>query len=159
SPAAIMPVMEIWVRMLAKLPRLRKDGLARLKKITRNSSVMKGAMLRSCPRSQLRWRPLPSPAAASAGPFIGFDSYPAISHLRRGQKTVFAHDLDGELAHDLALLHHQDAVGERQHGLRLGRYHDDAESLGAQAAHNLQNVVLGAHVHAAGRLAEDQHLG
>ena len=31
SPAAMIPVMEIWVRILERLPTVRKEGLARLK--------------------------------------------------------------------------------------------------------------------------------
>ncbi len=54
SPAAMIPVIEIWVRMLERLPTVAKEGLARLKKTTRTSRVMKGAILRSCPRSQPR---------------------------------------------------------------------------------------------------------
>ncbi len=46
SPTAMMPVTEIWVRMLARLSSVAKDGLARLKKTTSTSSVANGAMLR-----------------------------------------------------------------------------------------------------------------
>ena len=47
SPTAIMPVIETWFRMFWKFASVRKEGLAALKKITRKSSVAKGAMLRS----------------------------------------------------------------------------------------------------------------
>ena len=47
SPTAIIPVIDTWFRMLEKFAVVRKDGLATLKKMTRKSSVAKGAMLRS----------------------------------------------------------------------------------------------------------------
>ena len=54
SPVAMIPVMEIWVRMLLRLPSVAKEGVARLKKTTSTSNVMKGAMLRNWPRNQRR---------------------------------------------------------------------------------------------------------
>ena len=47
SPTAMIPVIETWFRMLKKFAVVRNEGLAALKKITRQRSVAKGAMLRS----------------------------------------------------------------------------------------------------------------
>ena len=63
----MIAVMEIWFRMLPTLSSVAKDGLAMEKKATRNSRVMKGAMLLSRPRSQLitaDWFPLPARAVS-----------------------------------------------------------------------------------------------
>ncbi len=46
SPTAMIPVTEIWVRMLARLSSVAKAELASVKKTTRQSSVANGAMLR-----------------------------------------------------------------------------------------------------------------
>ena len=63
-----------------------------------------------------------------------------------------------EFAHDLALLHDEDAVREGEHRLRLCRDHDHRKARVAQAADDLHDVVLRADVHAARRLAQDEHL-
>src|SRR5579885_176322 len=151
-PAAMIPVMEICVRTFSRLPRVKKEGLARPKNTTSASRVMKGAMFRSWPRSQSRRRSPALPAVSTAGPLM------TLRPSGRGQQAVLAHRLGGELAHDLALLHHQDAVRESEHRLRLGGDDDDAEPLVAQAPDDIDHVVLGAHVHAPGRLAEHQDL-
>src|SRR6266436_2558690 len=128
--------------MLPRFPSEKNEGLARLKNMTRNSSVMKGAILRSWPRNQSRHRaPDSRPAASTAGPLI------CLATSGSSQQAVLAHRLPGELPDDLAFLHDQDAIGEREHSLRLGRHDDDANPLLAQAAHDLDYVVLGAHVH------------
>src|SRR5262249_24289742 len=56
---------------------------------------------------------------------------PASSPLPSGcfEQPVLADRLARELAHDAALLHHYDAVGERQHRLGLGRHHDHRQPL------------------------------
>ena len=50
-PTAMMPVTEIWVRMLPRLSSVAKEGLAAAKKPNRQISVRNGAMLRICERS------------------------------------------------------------------------------------------------------------
>ena len=47
----MMPVTEIWVRMLPKLSSVAKEGLAAAKKLNRQISVRNGAMLRIWERS------------------------------------------------------------------------------------------------------------
>src|SRR5690349_13123384 len=101
-PTAMIPVTEIWVRMLAALSSEAKDRLARLKNATSAIRVTNGAMMRI-------WLRRKAPIAVMS---------------RRLQQLVLAHGPVGELAHDAALLHHDDAVGKRQHRLGLGR-HDD----------------------------------
>src|SRR3954464_7028455 len=87
GPTAITPVTEIWVRILAPLSRVAKDGLARPKKTSSAISVTKGAMLRIWLRRN----------ADMTSPFLcGF------------QQPILADRLVGELAHDAALLHHHD---------------------------------------------------
>ena len=46
-PTAMIAVIDTWFRMLKKFAVVRNEGLAALKKMTRKSSVAKGAMLRS----------------------------------------------------------------------------------------------------------------
>src|SRR5580704_45699 len=151
SPTAMMPVTETWVRILPTLSSVAKEGLATAKKAARQISVRNGAMLRIWERSKAasfrgcRFGPAsetvtPSPDAIS------------ISSCRF-QEAVFADGLVGELAHHGATLQHDDAVGERQNGLGLGRKHDDGKPALTQIANDMNNVVLGADVHAAGRLA------
>src|SRR5438874_2012626 len=133
-PTAITPVTEIWVRMLAALSNVAKDELAAPKKTIRAISVTNGAMLRIWLRRN--------------GPII-----PPRSSCRL-QQPVLADRFAGEFVHNPALLHHHDAVGERQHRLGLGRHHDDGETLVAQATHDAHHVVLGPDIHAARRLAQ-----
>src|SRR5918993_1546757 len=151
-PTAMIAVTEIWVRMLAALSTVAKEGLAALKKATSAKSVTNGAMLRNWPRSHAPARPPPSPRARSAGAVM------LLPPSGRLQQPVLADGLVREFADDLTLLHDDDPVGERQHRLGLAGDDHDAEPLVAQAAHDLHHVVLGAHVHAARGLAEDQHL-
>src|SRR5215208_7572201 len=96
-PTAMMPVTEICVRMLAALSSEANDRLVRLKKTTSTIRVANGAMMRI-------WLRRKTPIAVMS---------------RRLQKLVLAHALAGEFAHDPALLHHHDAVGQGQHGLGL----------------------------------------
>src|SRR5262245_22139840 len=134
-PTAMMPVTEIWVRMLAALSSEAKERLVRLKKATSTISVANGATMRIWLRRKA-----------------------AIAVMsRRLQKLVLAHRLAGEFAHDPPLLHHHDTVGQRQHGLGLGRQHDDAHAPVAQPLDDAHDVLLGADIHAARRLAQHQH--
>src|ERR671910_3297698 len=136
-PTAMIPVTEIWVRMLAALSSEAKDRLVRLKKATSAISVANGAMMRIWLRRKT-----------------------AIAVMsRRLQELVLAHGLAGEFPHDPPFLHHYDAVGQGQHGLGLGRQHDDAHPLLAQALDDAHDVLLGTDIHAARRLAQHQHLG
>src|SRR5215510_10704125 len=111
SPTAMIPVTEIWVMMLAALSSEAKERLARLKNTTSTIRVTNGAMMRI-------WLRRKAPNTVMS---------------RRLQQLVLAHGPVGELAHDAALLHHDNAVGERQHGLGLGRQHDHAHALIAQS--------------------------
>src|SRR5437868_12966486 len=113
-PTAITPATEICVRMLAALSTVAKEELAKLKKINNAISVRKGATLRIWLRRNAGIiSPLPS---------------------RGFEQLVLADRFVGELAHDPALLHHHDAVGQRQHGFRLRRHDDDGQPLIPQAA-------------------------
>src|SRR5579859_2673278 len=98
SPTAMMPVTLICCRMLPRLSIVRKLGLTAPNSTTSTSSVANGAMLRSWLRSQ---------------EFIG--KSPSCG----GEQAVLADHLAGEFLGDTAALHHQDAVGHRQHRLRL----------------------------------------
>src|ERR1700730_13423625 len=154
SPTAMMPVTETWVRILPTLSSVAKEGLATAKKTLRKISVRNGAMLRIWERStavSFRGRRFasvaetvtPSPDAMS------------ISSCRF-QQPVLADRLVGELAHHSAALQYDDTVGERQHSLGLGRKHDDGKPALAQIADDVDDVVLRADIHAAGRLAQYQ---
>src|SRR6478752_2022626 len=150
-PTAMMPVTEICVRMLPKLSSVAKEGLAAAKKPNRQISVRNGAMLRiwersiaASPRGRLR----------SAATALSPEVMPVSS--RRFEQAVLADLFVGKFPHHRAALEHEDAVGERQHRLRLGGEHDDGEPLGAQIPDDVDDVVLGADIHAAGRLAQHQ---
>src|SRR5690349_5517102 len=136
-PTAMMPVTEIWVRMLPKLSSVAKEGLATAKKPNRQISVRKGAMLRiwerstvASPRGRLR-----SAATVTLSPVVMSLS------SRRFQQAVLADLFVGKLPHHSAALEHDDAIGERQHRLRFGGKHDDGEPLGTQVADDVDDVV------------------
>ncbi len=57
-PTAMIPVIDMVVRMLPRLSTVRKEGLAAAKKTISAISVTKGAMLRICARRKLRVRAL-----------------------------------------------------------------------------------------------------
>src|ERR1700757_636280 len=123
-PTAMMPVTETWVRMLPTLSMVAKEGLAIAKKADRKISVRNGAMLRICERSS---------AAVLFDPFRSSAGTAALSLLTikvssgRFEQAVLADFFACELAHHRAALEHDDAVGKRQHRLRLGREHDDGK--------------------------------
>ena len=50
------------------------------------------------------------------------------------------------------------AIGERKHGLGLGREHDHRHALGGERLDDVHDVLLGADVHAARRLDQHQRL-
>src|SRR4029450_3848198 len=110
-PTAMIPVTEICVRMFAALSSEAKDPLVRQKKATSTIRVANGAMMRI-------WLRRKTPIAVMS---------------RRLQKLVLADGAPREFVHHTALLHHHDAVGQRQHGLGLGRQNHDAHALVAQA--------------------------
>src|ERR1700752_1534454 len=157
-PTAMMPVTEIWVRMLPKLSSVANEGLAAAKKPNRQTSVRNGAMLRICERSMTpirRGRFASAAGTVTLSPLAISYSLKAVSS-RHFQQAVLADLFVGKFPHHRAALEHDDAVGERQHRLGLGREHDDGEPLGAQVPDDVDDVVLGADVHAAGRLAQHE---
>src|SRR5258705_4031085 len=152
-PTAMMPVTEIWVRMLPTLSSVAKEGLATAKKPVRQISVRNGAMLRIWERNIAAILPgrFRFPVeAVTLSPVI-----PCVSS-RRLQQAVLADRLIAEFAHHSAALEDDDAIGQRQDRLGLGREHDDGKSPRAQIADDVDDVVLCAHVHAARRLAQHQ---
>src|SRR6185436_16445944 len=157
-PTAMMPVTEIWVRMLPRLSRVANDGIATAKKPNRQINVRNGAMLRIWERSMAPIRRgrlrLPAGTVTLSPSAISFSSSPVSS--RRFQQAVLADLFIGKFAHHRAALEHDDAIGEREHRFRFGRKHDDGQSPRAQVADDVDDVVLGADIHAAGRLAQDQ---
>src|SRR6476659_8725122 len=151
-PTAMMPVTEICVRILPKVSSVSKEGLAAAKKPNRQISVRNGAMLRIWERSI---------AASPRGRFrsaVTVTLSPEVMPVssRRFQEAVLADLFVGKLPHHGAALEHDDAVGERQHRLRLGGEHDDGKPFCAQIPDDVDDVVLGTDVHAAGRLAQHQ---
>src|SRR4030081_2738685 len=144
-PTAMMPVTETWVRILAKLSSVANEGLAAAKKPVMQISVRNGAMLRICERSiwpRLRGR-LP-PGGTVAPSLLAIFPPPS----GRFEQAVLADHFACEFAHHHAALQHEDAVGERQHRLRLGRQHDDGQALVAHGSGYGDDVVLGAAHHA-----------
>src|SRR5215510_4044189 len=128
-PTAMIPVTDICVRMFAALSSETKERLVRLKKATSTIRVANGAMMRI-------WLRRKAPIAVMS---------------RRLQKLVLAHGAPREFVHDAPLLHHHDAIGQRQYGLGLGRQHDDAHALVAQPFDDAHDILLGADIHAARR--------
>src|SRR6266704_5140873 len=151
-PTAMMPVTEIWVRMLPRLSSVAKEGLAAAKKPNRQISVRNGAMLRIWERSIAT---SPRGRFRSAGTVTLSPEVMPVSS-RRFQEAVLADLFVGKLPHDRAALEHDDAVGERQHRLGLGGEHNDGKPFCAQIPDDVDDVVLGADIHAAGRLAQHQ---
>ena len=64
----------------------------------------------------------------------------------------------GHLGHEAPLVHHADAVAHPQQLRHLRRDEDDALAAVRQRVDDLVDLVFGAHVDAAGRLVQDQHL-
>src|SRR6266545_1185752 len=151
-PTAMMPVTEICVRMLPRLSSVAKEGLAAAKKPNRQINVRNGAMLRIWERSIAAY---PRGCFRSAATVTLSPVVMSVSS-RRFEQAVLADLFVGKLPHDRATLEHDDAVGERQHRLGLGGEHDDGEPLGTQISDDVDDVVLGADIHAAGRLAQQQ---
>src|SRR5260370_5502985 len=151
-PTAMMPVTETCVRMLPTLSSVAKEGLAAAKKPERQISVRNGAMLRIWERST---------AASLRGRFRSAETVtPSLVTIclssRRFQQAVLADRLISEFAHHRAALEDENAIGERQHRLGLGREHDDGKSPPAQSTGNADDVALGADIHAPRRLAQHQ---
>ena len=67
--------------------------------------------------------------------------------------------LDGELARDATLRERVDAVADAEQLGQLRRDHDDALPGGGQPVDDRVDLVLRAHVDAARRLVEDEHVG
>ena len=139
---------------LAKLSTVAKDGLSALNTATRKSRVTSGARLVSWAASQE-----PQPGAAPPRRSVPLppcrSPFPHAAASKRSLLTISS--LNSRVTY--ALAQHHDPVGQRQHGLGLGRDHDHGHSLLLQPAHDLDHVVLGADVHATRRLGQDQHLG
>src|ERR1700674_2528508 len=149
-PTAMMPVTETWVRMLPTLSSVANEGLAPAKKPLRQISVRNGAMLRMWERNTvaiLRGR------FRFAAETVTLSPVAICVSSRRFQQAVLADRLIREFAHHRAALEHDAAIGNRQNRLGLGREHDDGQSPRAQIADDVDDVALGADVHAACRLA------
>src|SRR5690242_18728147 len=124
SPTAMMPVIEMLVRMLPRLSTVTKDGLATAKNTTSAIRVTNGAMLRICDlRNDLALlEELPAVAVWAFIVKAFLPQYPwSSSGPRRSggfEQPVLADGLVGEFLDDPPLLHHHDTIGQRQHGLR-----------------------------------------
>src|SRR5882757_400744 len=152
-PTAMIPVTETWVRMLPKLSSVAKEGLAAAKKPNRQISVRNGAMLRIWERSIKAIRCGRFGSAAEA---VTLSPVAISVSSRRFQQAILADLFVGEFAHHCAAFEHDNAIGERQHRFGFGREHDDCQPFRAQISDDVDDVVLGADVHAAGRLAQHQ---
>jgi len=63
-----------------------------------------------------------------------------------------------EHAGDLAVMHDHDPVAHAQDLGHLRRDHEDREAVLLEPVHEVVDLLLRAHIHAAGGLIEDQHL-
>src|SRR5215207_6114439 len=84
---------------------------------------------------------------------------PAVDSMRCLQQLVLIDVCADELGHYATSPGNQDAVGDREYGLRLARSDDDSGSAPCQLSGNPQDLVLGADVHAPRGLDQDQHSG
>src|ERR1043166_342968 len=107
-PTAMMPVTEIWVRMLPRLSSVAKDGLAAAKKPNRQISARNGRMWRIWERS------IPASRCGCFRSAATVTLSPEVMSLSssRLQEAVLADLFVGKLPHDRAALEHDDAVGE-----------------------------------------------
>ena len=148
-PTAMMPVTEICVRMLPTLSSVAKEGLRPLKKLTRQISVRNGAMLRIWERSIARARAVP----------IRDVALPSCGLLSRGfQEPVLADRLVRRIP---ARSRPSSSRGCGRRATARSRARSStmtASPLVAQALDDVDDVVLGADIHAAGRLAQHQDL-
>src|SRR6267154_4797808 len=136
-PTAMMPVTETWVRMLPTLSSVANEGLATAKKPLRHMSVRNGATLSIWERNMaanLRGR------LRSAEETVTLSPVTIWSPSRRFQQTVLADRLIAEFAYHRAALEDDDAIGERQNRLGLGREHNDGKSPRAQIADDVDHV-------------------
>src|SRR5438270_13361798 len=121
-PTAMMPVTETWVRMLPTLSSVANEGLAAAKKPLRQINVRNGAMLRI-------WERNISAILRGCFRFLAETVTPSPLAIClsscRFEQAVLADHLVGEFAYHRAALQHDDAIGERQNRLGLGRQHDD----------------------------------
>src|ERR1044072_2289120 len=102
-PTAMMPVTEIWVRMLPRLSSVANDGLAAAKKLNRQISVRNGAMLRIWERSIVA---SPRGRFRSAGTVTLSPEVMSVSS-RRFQEAVLADLFVGKLHHHGTALAHE----------------------------------------------------
>ena len=77
---------------------------------------------------------------------------------RQGERGGLAGLVTQELAADAAIAHDDEAVGDAQHLGQLAGDDDDAAARRGHVVDDLVDLVLGAHVDAARRLVEDEHL-
>ena len=141
SPTAMMPVTEICVRMFSRLPSVANDLLAAVKKANEHEQRRERGDVAELPRS----RSSASRCTASDAAHAASSSRSLLTGSSANSRTT------------LSFLHHQNAIGQRQHRFRFGRDDHDGDALVAQAAHDLHHVVLRADVHPARRLAQHQH--
>src|SRR3984893_7910031 len=152
-PTAMMPVTETWVRMLPTLSSVAKEGLAAAKKPLRQISVRNGAMLRIWERNIVATLP---GRLGSTAETATLSSVTICISSGRFQQAVLADRLISEFAHHCTALQDEDAIGERQNCLGLGREDNDGKSPRTQTVDDVDDVALGTDVHAARGLAQHQ---
>src|SRR5471032_2505069 len=74
------------------------------------------------------------------------------------QHRAFVQRTARVLAASFAVAHDDDTVAHAQHFRQLGRNEQDSHPLAAQGRHIVHDLLLGAHVDAARRFIQDQHL-
>src|SRR5260370_24458472 len=107
----MMAVIDTCCSTLHRLATVAKDGLVAMNRATKATSVASGARLRSCPRRRAQKDSRRGVTAKDT--FIGSSS-------GGGEQAVLAHDLAHELPCNGTAPHHDDSVGEREHGFRFG---------------------------------------
>ena len=131
--------------------------LAKLKNTTSAISVKTGAMLRSwSARNRLSLKPARR-CAFGCRHVIVHAPLPLLTPPPAGRPFRYGR-VENSLRHH-ALADHRHAVGQRQNGLGLGRQHQHGDAAVAQRLDDADHVFLGADIHAARRLRQDQHLG
>ena len=144
-PDAMMPVIETWRRMLARLSSVAKDGLGALKNATSTTRVNSGAMLRSWSRGSCLSRPPPWPA-------VGVSTLHRPPHAAASRRSL----LDRLVANSRATV---PLLITMMRSARDRTVSGSVESTrtptpcSLQRLHDADHVLLGADVHAARRLA------
>src|SRR5205823_1294362 len=140
-------------RTLRRLTRFKKLSVVALKNTTSRTSVAKGA--RSRARAFTHAIPLAKGSSCFSAAAISF--IPCLSCVLH--QRFFGERAPRKLRRHPALSHHDGAIGDTEDRLGLGGDEENGHALVAQALDDGDDFLLGADVHAARRLVQDEDAG